>query len=290
MNILVSGGGGQLSKSLFEVTKFSKINFIYLPKEKLNIADSRSISKQFNIYKPTYFINTAALTNVDFCELYPHQALQINSTSIINIINQCIRYNTKLIHISSDYLYASSKNIIKQNKTPIPENIYGYSKLLAEKYITQFYNNASMIIRPSWLFSPYGKNFIHHVINAYKEKNIFKLYDNIVGSPTSCNSLAVFISNFIESNSFKNLKINFNQGKLMSRYQFAKKIVNLMEKYVVKDKNFEIVIDKIQKPIAKRPEKLFLDNSILKKNFKSHYLNCFDNDLETTIKKIISDK
>jgi len=288
MNILVSGGNGQLSKILRRITKKSDHKFYYFSKKKLDITSMNSLSKTFYKYRPDYIINNAALTDVDFCELNPELAFINNSKSLLNIINVCKKYKTKLIHISSDYIFSSSSKIIKSTDIAIPENIYGYSKLLAEKIIMKYYFKHSLIIRPSWLFSSFGRNFIHHVIHSYRSKNSFTLFDNISGSPTSCYSLAYLISDLIiQKDKFMNGIINFNQGKHLSRHQFAKKIIFILTDLVSQKPQFKIKLDLQKKPIAKRPSKLFLDNSKLKHYSNLNFLN-FEKDLKDTISEIMN--
>ncbi|HEY2727141.1 MAG TPA: sugar nucleotide-binding protein, partial [Parafilimonas sp.] len=152
--IIVSGKNGELGKELQDVESSNKnLQFIFFDKNELSIADEQSITKTFEQYSPSFFINCAAYTAVDKAETEKEKAYQINAEAVGNIAKQCNQFNTKLIHVSTDYVFDGKGNKpYKEEDITNPVNYYGYTKLRGEELALQ--NNAdTIIIRTSWVYS-----------------------------------------------------------------------------------------------------------------------------------------
>src|SRR5438552_1337503 len=104
--VLVSGKNGQLGKALQTVPSSNQnFQFIFFDKDELNITDEQSIKKTFAKFSPSFFINCAAYTAVDKAETEKEFAYKINADAVGNIANYCAHHKTKLIHISTDYVF-----------------------------------------------------------------------------------------------------------------------------------------------------------------------------------------
>lgn len=148
---------------------------------------SNKPSDQFD-YTVSYIINTAAKTNLDWCELNPEKAMKINYFGAENISNLAKSLGAHLIHISTD-----------QARQPI--NTYARTKRLAEKAIRKTNFNSS-ILRVSWLYGgtrDEDKNFVKTV--AKKLLSGEPLYPGEErGFPTHCENVVKFLENIIIKN------------------------------------------------------------------------------------------
>src|SRR5690349_17714449 len=104
--VIVAGKNGQAGNELHDAcTKFSQFDYYFFAKEELNITNDSALKNIFEKYRPSYFINTAAYTAVDKAETEREAAFLINAEGAGIIARTCNRYNTTLIHISTDYVF-----------------------------------------------------------------------------------------------------------------------------------------------------------------------------------------
>lgn len=211
MNILVTGSNGQLGKCLNDLHKFyNSDNWIFCDHEELDITDWYSISNAFIKYNPDIVVNCAAYTNVDKAEEEFLKANEINCIGVQYLLDHCIKHNALLIHISTDYVYKCPEPLypLYLNSSPLsqsqcevfslketdkcdPLNKYAISKRLGEQICINSTN--CIIIRTSWLYSQYGKNFVKTIVNKVKNNEPLKIVCDQFGRPTNANDLAEFI-------------------------------------------------------------------------------------------------
>ncbi|MEO8710610.1 MAG: dTDP-4-dehydrorhamnose reductase [Parafilimonas sp.] len=191
MITLVSGKNGQLGKALQDVASLHQdIQFIFFDKEELNIADEQAMVSIFKKYAPSFFINCAAYTAVDKAETEQEKAFRINAEAVGNIAKQCHQFNTKLIHVSTDYVFdGKGEKPYKEDDETNPVNYYGYTKLKGEEFALK--NNANtIIIRTSWVYSKYGNNFVKTMLRLMNERKEINVVNDQFGSPTYAKDLA----------------------------------------------------------------------------------------------------
>ena len=155
--------------------------------------------QSFKNISPSFFINCAAYTAVDKAETEKEQAYKINAEAVGNIAKQCNQFNTKLIHISTDYVFDGKGNEpYKEDQQTNPVNYYGYTKLSGEELALQ--NNAdTIIIRTSWVYSEYGNNFVKTMLRLMKERKEINVVNDQLGSPTYAKDLAEAIIKIVNS-------------------------------------------------------------------------------------------
>src|SRR5580765_5479503 len=153
MRILVSGKNGQLGKELQDmVSSNPQAEFIFFDRDELNIADEFALKNAFQKYQPSFFINCAAYTAVDKAETEQEKAYLINAEAVGNIAKQCNQFNTKLIQVSTDYVFdGQATQPYKENDKTEPVNYYGYTKWLGEQLALNN-NPDTIIIRTSWVY------------------------------------------------------------------------------------------------------------------------------------------
>lgn len=288
MNIIVTGSDSQISKSLQKINLFKKNNFFFFNKLELNILNYSTLLSAFERIKPNIVINCVAYTDVIVAENNKVQANEINNECLLHLAKISNQFNSLLIHFSTDYVFDGKKNnkYIEIDKTN-PLSVYGNTKLLGEK---QIINNSYnyLILRVSWLFSDFKKNFVKFVISKLDSGEDFYAVNDLYSIPTSADEIAKFIFFFInKENNHKYSKVyNFvNSGPVVSWFEFANFI---KEEYSL----FKKVTSKII-PISSinfynnsiRPEFSALDNNKLINDFNYQIENW-----QTSIITLISNK
>lgn len=238
IQVLVTGANGQLGSELKHIhnkgiVKFDRsVNFVFTDIDTLDISNPIFLKKFFQDHTFDFVINCAAYTNVDLAETEKEKAYNVNATCVKNIVESIKERNlstTKFIHISTDYVFDGNSYIpyTEEMKTN-PKSVYGNSKLEGEIFAMQYKN--SMVIRTSWLYSSYGKNFaktIHKLCNERASLNV--VFDQI-GTPTYAYDLAYAIFQIIKQSVSENRFVSgiyhFSNEGACSWYDFAKLIAN----------------------------------------------------------------
>ena len=227
MNILITGCKGQLGQEFKRLIDTFDHNLILTDLNEIDICYSENINNYLSGIELDYIINCAAYTNVRDAEVEREKSLLINSFGVKNLVNYCEKNNTKLIHISTDYVYNSdSINPIDEESEVNPVNYYGFSKREGEKHIEKSASE-SIIIRTSWLYSMFGKNFVNTVIDKCKAGEEINVVNDQFGCPTYAKDLANDILKIIKLNSkfnFENKIFNYSNLSYTSWYEFASTI------------------------------------------------------------------
>lgn len=226
-SIIITGKNGQLGNELAELTgSFPSLHFVFIGHAECDITNSADVRKIFETYKPAWFINTAAYTAVDKAESEQQQAYAANAEAIGTIAVLCNEYHTKLIHVSTDYVFDGKGNKpYTEDDITDPVNYYGYSKWVGEQLALQ--NNAStIIIRTSWVYSKYGNNFVKTMLRLMKDRSELNVVSDQFGSPTWAKDLAEAILGIVhDTNSFEeNFKpgiYHYSNEGIISWYDFA---------------------------------------------------------------------
>lgn len=276
---LVTGADGQLAKTIKELylKNEQNIEFIFLNKNELDITLNKRVKEVFKINRFDYCINCAAYTNVEKSETSPEIAHKINAEAVKNIAESCKESNTILIHISTDYVFDGLKDepyLESDNTNPINE--YGKSKLLGETYIQEILKDY-FIIRSSWLYSTYGKNFVKTIINKIKKGNKLQITTSQKGTPTSCLDLSKFINFLISSKVNKYGVYNFSALGEATWYNFAICISKHFKDY---SKTNILPIESYHTSV-KRPTNSVLNNS------KTQVIYNFINNWEQSVNEVV---
>lgn len=236
--VLVTGDRGQLGSEIREIVekseaRFEKYKFVFIDKEELDLRDNEKIKEFFKSNRFDYIVNCAAYTAVDNAEGDAENAERINVDAVESIAIISKEQNSKLIHISTDYVFdGKNHKPYKENDFVSPLSVYGKTKLEGENRIIRSKAN-SIIIRTSWLYSYYGRNFVKTIRKLAEEKDVLNIVFDQIGTPTYGRDLAEVIIEILLSEDKKLFGKNaakiyhYSNEGVTSWYDFAKAIVEL---------------------------------------------------------------
>ena len=273
--VIIFGSAGQLGKEVKK--KFSKKFKIYpLNKNTKNfegdITKFKSLKKTISKIKPKIVINSAAYTKVDEAEKEKEICKKVNHNAVKNLAKLSKKYNFLLIHYSTDYIINNYRKKFlgsfphKIKNTPI--NYYGTTKLDGE---IEIYKNSNrfLILRTSWLYSLYKKNFLTTILKKIKNFEDLYIVKDQIGTPTSTKFLADISYHLVNKyKDYKKIKSVFNvvPNGYTSWFSFAKEINKIIFKKVNKKVKINSITSDKLNLIAKRPLYSKLDNKNLQKS------------------------
>jgi dTDP-4-dehydrorhamnose reductase len=278
MKILVTGGSStpgfriveELAKAGYKV--FAHYNEHDIPnmdnvaKVKADFRDLEKVAQLVRETKPDVVVHTAAIGDVDKCEVDREFAWRVNVEATLALVKEASRIDAYFLYLSTDYVFDGERGLYRENDAPNPVNYYGLTKLVAENVVRSGLNKYS-IVRTSHIYG-FGmgrKNFARAVVESLSQgQKVRALVDQWL-SPTLNTLLAKAIKELIEANYIGVIHV---AGERISRYDFAKAIArrfgfdeSLIEPITMNDIQFK----------ARRPRDSSLDTararSILKIDF-----------------------
>ena len=286
MKILVTGANGQLGSELKVLSLiFEKFNWIFTDVNELDLIDLKNLNNNLSKINPDIIINCAAYTNVDKAES-EKELVNILNFKAVDLLSKWTSNNkSKIIHISTDYVFdGSSSTPRKEDAFTNPLNIYGKSKLNGEK-VCQKNDINCIIIRTSWVYSSFGKNFVKTISSLMSQKNSLKIIDDQVGSPTYARDLAEVIINIINYKDWIPGLYHYSNDGEVSWFDFAKSI----KKYYGFNTVLNPILTQEYPTSAKRPHYSLLDKSKIKSTFNIN-VPSYENSLEKCIKILKNEK
>ena len=269
VNILVTGAKGQLGSELQEISKNLKHHFYFTDIDELDLTNISSIQQFFKGRKISICINCAAYTAVDQSENDIKKATAINVATVKNLAEVCAIYNVVLLHISTDYVFDGNKRrpYLETDKAK-PINVYGQTKHEGEIQALQK-NNATIIIRTSWLYSSFGTNFVKTMLLVGREKSSLNVILDQIGTPTYAADLAEALIQIVDRiiadpNISKYVGIfNYSNEGIASWYDFA---IEIFKRSGIKCE-VKPILTKDYPTASKRPHFSVLDKSKIKSTF-----------------------
>jgi len=195
------------------LSKCSKDDF------RIDIRDKNSIFDLFKKIKPDIIINCVAITDLDFLEENPDSGYEINSEGAKILALASKKYNSKLIHISTDSLFDGTTGMYDESDSPNPINIYAKTKLLGEKYVIQEAENY-LILRTNFIgYDSEGKNLLNWMVSKLSKQETIIGFNDILFTPIEVS----YLSSLIYKLSFltENTILNLSSNKKISKYDLA---------------------------------------------------------------------
>ncbi len=267
-NILITGADGQLGRelrSLMEVRGDMKC--LYTDCHDLDITDAGAVEKFIADNSITKIINCAAYNNVDGAETETDAAIRINVTGPMNLAESAARHGAYLIHISTDFVFDGSRTSpYHESDRPSPLSEYGRTKLAGETAVKRS-GCLSIIIRTSWLYSPYGKkNFVRTMIHLGEEEEIINVVNDQTGTPTYARDLAEAILHILpqlDATPRYGEVFHYSDEGSCTRAEWAQKIMTLKRL----DCDVNPISSSEYPTAAKRPKCAILDKSLIRTVF-----------------------
>ena len=240
MNILVTGGGGQLGTELKKYMT-TKNTWLFLEHDELDILDEDSVEKFVCNNNIDVCINCAAFTKFDDCPNFENEAFMVNSIGPEILAKVLKRHNSILVHISSDYVFDGKKRFgfYNETDTPIPISVYGKTKVCGENKVIAT-GVDYLIFRVSWLYGGDKKNFVSTIYDKIEKESTLKIVADQIGTPTYVTDFAKFLIYILDNFTLDELKAKSglyhyaNNGKT-TWWNIGEQTRKYREKY---DKNF----------------------------------------------------
>ncbi len=225
MKVIVTGANGQLGYDVIKRLELQGVQAIVADLPEVDITDAAAVEAFFAANKPDGVIHCAAYTAVDNAESEKEICSLVNETGTLNIAKACKKYGSKLIYISTDYVFSGTgEDEFEVDSPKAPCNHYGASKLAGE--VAAFENcDKCFIVRISWVFGINGKNFVKTMLRLSETRDELTVVNDQVGSPTYTYDLAILLCEMIKSEKYGVYHAT-NEG-LCTWAEFAAEIMSL---------------------------------------------------------------
>jgi dTDP-4-dehydrorhamnose reductase len=275
--LLVIGASGLLGSRIVEIARedydvipLHNTKPLHPDSLKLDITNRKEVFNLLRKTKPDVLIHTAAETNVDRCETQKHLAWKINVEGTRNVAEAYSKIGSRMVYISTDYVFDGEKGLYVEEDTPNPINHYGVTKLEGEKQVKKLCKNY-VILRTSVLYGwhSWKQNFVTWVINSLKQKKEISIVEDHFNTPTLADNLAEITIEAIQ----KNLQglYHASGSQRISRYQFAQQITKIFN--LNQSLTKPIKMKQITAWTAKRPKDSSLNINKIKNLLKTKPLN-----------------
>lgn len=187
--LLITGSAGMLARALREALAVRGVTFAAPREDLLDITSAESIAEHVTD-ETTTVLNCAGYTDVDGAEKHEAEATRVNGTAVELLARRCREVGATLVHYSTDYVFdgaATEPYPVDAPREPL--GAYGRSKLAGELALEQS-GARYFLLRTSWLYAPWGKNFVLTMARLVREKPTLKVVDDQQGRPTSALWLA----------------------------------------------------------------------------------------------------
>jgi dTDP-4-dehydrorhamnose reductase len=226
--ILLTGVNGQVGHALS--SKLGAFELLSLTREQLDLSRPDEIRRVVQEAKPDLIINPAAYTAVDKAESEPELAYAINATAAQILAEEAARLNAAMVHFSTDYVYDGTKtSAYVEHDAVNPVSVYGKSKLAGEEAIRAV-GLPHLILRTSWVYGAYGKNFLKTILRLAAERDSLRIVGDQFGAPTSSESIADALVQLVQTWQISEEKqtdtYHFTNTGVTAWHGFACEIVN----------------------------------------------------------------
>jgi dTDP-4-dehydrorhamnose reductase len=187
--LLVIGADGMLGRCWSDLLSASEADFTATTLSELDITDPRAVERAV-VPGTGWVVNCAAYTAVDEAEEREDLAMEVNGHAVGRLADRCKAVGAKLLHYSTDYVFdgtATKPYPIDHPRNPV--SAYGRSKALGEKLLEDS-GVEHLLVRSSWLYAPWGNNFVLTVRNLAKARQVLRVVDDQRGRPTDSRHLA----------------------------------------------------------------------------------------------------
>ena len=264
MRIAVIGKSGQLARSLAHVASPTH-QLLFLGKEALDVTDADSVRNGLASETFEVLINCSAYTAVDAAEDDKAGVTALNVDAVKHLLEACRQKDAFLIHVSTDYVFdGSATRPYSEEDNCNPQSVYGHTKRAGEQLVLDS-GLPSLVVRTSWLYSPFGKNFYKTIRQRLEAGAPLQVVNDQQGVPTTALDLARALLHLAEKHRqvTKPELLHVSNTGPSTWYDFAVAIA----KAVAPDQHITPVDSAAFKTKAKRPVYSVLSTEKLEKKF-----------------------
>jgi dTDP-4-dehydrorhamnose reductase len=190
MRLLLLGGSGQIGNEFRELVISSDVEIVAPSRGVLDLEDAQAIASVVAAEPWSAIINAAAYTDVDRAESEEPIAFAVNAEAPARLAAETGRRGIPLVHISTDYVFDGRKGTpYIERDAAAPLNAYGRSKLAGERGVSAA-NPRHVILRTSWVYSPFRKNFVKTILRLAAERDRLAVIADQRGCPTAASDMA----------------------------------------------------------------------------------------------------
>lgn len=270
--ILVIGSSGQLARSLGVRAMQENIPMVRVGRPEFDIGNVSDIERTVAAIRPQAVINTAAYTAVDLAEDEADLAFSVNCDAAARLAAVTRLRGIPFVHISTDYVFdGTKKGYYVETDSPHPLNVYGRSKLEGEDEVLKF-NPEALVIRTSWVYGPYGKNFLTTMLQKAETEPVISVVNDQHGAPTLSRDLAAGIMRVVSQldpcgrEHAGGLYHLANQGET-TWYGFAAEILKQLVRQKYTAPTLRALKTEDYPTKARRPKNSRLDTSKIERHF-----------------------
>ena len=235
MTILVTGSNGQLGSEMRLVAAMSEDRYIFtdvvdltgVETEMLDITDSDAVRTMVKENDVKVIVNCAAYTNVDKAEEEQELCALLNAKAPENLAVAMKEVGGCLVHVSTDYVFGDGPAIgpCREDDETHPVSIYGQTKRQGEQAVVAS-GCHYLIIRTSWLYSEFGRNFVKTMIALISQKDSVKVVSDQIGTPTYALDIAEVIYEIVSGRRYEGQDgiYHYSNDGVCSWFDFAGKI------------------------------------------------------------------
>lgn len=233
--ILVTGANGFLGKKIMRMFSgdFEVVGTFHSKEDKnlikMDICDAGEVKETLSRVRPDWVIHTAAITDVDLCDVDPELAWKTNCTGSFNIVNTCRDEQIRLLAISTDYVFSGRNSPYTEGAHPDPLGFYGLTKFIGENVILSLKKDA-IVIRFTILYGyndPCDKpSFTMDVIKKLSANKEVLIDDDRIKYPILVDDVALNIKRLIKSD--ESGVFHFSSKEPITRYQWACLIADVL--------------------------------------------------------------
>ncbi|ADJ40751.1 dTDP-4-dehydrorhamnose reductase [Limosilactobacillus fermentum] len=223
--ILITGATGQLGSELRNLLDERNVAYDAFDSHGLDITDEETVMSKVEELQPKVIYHCAAYTAVDNAEdQFKAANWQVNETGTQNIAQAAKKVGALLVYVSTDYVFDGiNPGEYKEDDPTNPKNEYGKAKLAGEEIVKQTLDNY-YIVRTSWVFGKYGRNFVYTMLRLAKDHDRLTVVNDQFGRPTWTRTLAEFITHLVDTKSpYGTYQLSNDDS--CSWYEFAKEIL-----------------------------------------------------------------
>jgi dTDP-4-dehydrorhamnose reductase len=188
--ILVAGNTGQLARCLVAAARRRATALVSVGRPELDLTRPEALAQVIEAHAPRAIVNAAAYAAVDKAEAEPALAMAVNRDGAGALAAAAARLGVPFIHVSTDYVFDGRKDApYREEDAPFALGIYGRSKLEGEAAVAGAYP-AGVILRTSWVYSPFGQNFVTTMLRLAATRDKIGVVDDQHGAPTAACDLA----------------------------------------------------------------------------------------------------